>query len=737
MSITDYESFDRLCTISGITDAYYDIRGVHHIASFEAKQSLLAAMRISVENDADVQQMLRQIRCRNWQNIISPVLVYQKSNATEPVTVILDESQTGHVIHWQVIEENGHRHNGTWQLETQQAVEEHELDGRRLYRFETRLPCVSNIGYHRLKLILADGSSTETLLIATPETCYQPADFESGRKFWGVGLQLYSLRSKRNWGIGDFTDLYSAIKILAPLGIDLVGLNPLHALFPHLPENASPYSPSSRNFLNPIYLDIEAIDDFNRSDKAQQLVNSVEFQARLKSLRDTALVNYTEIWRVKLELLKLLYEQFRKDLFNNESENTKKFRQYQIDGGEALFKFSLFEAMQIFFHQQDESIETWQQWPEEYRDPGSNCVANWAESNTSKMEFCQYLQWHADQQLSAVQENCTQLGMRIGIYNDLAVGDEHFSSQCWAEQSQYAPGVGVGAPPDDFNLLGQNWGLPPLIPQALRDSAYRPFIRTLRANMRNAGALRIDHVMGLMRLYWVPEGYTADQGTYIGYPFEELIGILALESQRNRCLIIGEDLGTVADEVRHQLWLKKVLSYRILFFEKDWHHGTFRSPGEYPQYALCTSGSHDLPTLKGYWQGSDLELREDLNLYPSEDIKNQQQQSREHDRHAIKTALHKEQLISDGALHDEATTELSSELFLSIQRFLARSQSRLMMVQLEDMLSQSYQMNVPGTIDEYPNWRHKISIDLEDWREQTEIETIALAINCERTGKME
>jgi len=731
MTITDIDGFNRLCRLSGIIDDYYDISGQHHVASLEAKRSLLTSMGIDVESDEDVHLQLEQIDLRDWQTEIAPVLVYQKKDAPELIRLTLNSSQVGKPVQWQLLEENGETHRGEWFFDTHQAVDEREINSIRFYRFEAQLPSVAEMGYHRLSVKLAGVIAANTLLIVTPETCYQPAKIEADNKIWGVGLQLYSLRSTRNWGIGDFTDLQSAIEILAPLGVDVIGLNPLHALFAHLPENASPYSPSSRDFLNPIYLDIESIQDFGRCDQALSLISSSDFQRKLQFLRDTDLVQYTEVWSLKMTVLKLLYEQFRNDLLDKDRESVKQFRQYQNDKGEDLFKFALFEALQAFFHEQDASIETWQQWPEEFHNPESNSVKNWAESNLDKIEFYQYLQWQAQQQLSACQADCQRLGMRIGIYNDLAVGNEPFSAICWAEQPYYALDVGVGAPPDDFNLLGQNWGLPPQLPQALRDNCYRLFINTLRANMRHAGALRIDHVMGLMRLYWVPEGYAADQGTYVTYPFEDLLGILALESQRNRCLIVGEDLGTVPNEVRHQLWVKKILSYRILFFEKDWHHGNYRRPQEYPLYALCTSGSHDLPTLKGYWQSSDIDIRENLNLFPSDEIKHQQREARVQDKFQIKAALFEQNLIDEQTLHTD-NNELSTGLLVSIQRFLARSESLLMMVQLEDLLSQARQLNVPGTIDEYSNWRHKISINLEDWCKQSEIENIAISISCER-----
>ena len=461
MSITDLEGFNHLCWLSGITDSYYDIRGQHHVASFEAKHSLLASMQIAVENNADIYAQLEQISLRDWQAIIPSVLVFQKKETPEPITLTLSVAQTARPVHWQLLEENGGTHNGEWLFETHQAVDEREINGIHFYRFEAQLPSVAEMGYHKLSIKLADKTSANTLLIVTPETCYQPAEFESGNKVWGVGIQLYALRSKRNWGIGDFTDLRAVTEILAQLGVDLIGLNPLHALFAHLPENASPYSPSSRDFLNPIYLDIESIQEFSRCDKAQKLVSNSDFQYKLQSIREANLVQYTATWSAKLSVLKLLYQQFRNDLLEKDRESVKQFRQYQYDRGEDLFKFALFEALQIYFYEQDASVETWQQWPEAFRDPKSSSVKNWAGSNLDQIEFYQYLQWQTQQQLSACQAVCQQLGMRIGIYNDLAVGNEPFSAVCWAEQPHYALGVGVGAPPDDFNLLGQNWGLPP------------------------------------------------------------------------------------------------------------------------------------------------------------------------------------------------------------------------------------------------------------------------------------
>jgi (1->4)-alpha-D-glucan 1-alpha-D-glucosylmutase len=735
MSITDRESFERLCAESGIVDAYHDIRGVHHVASVDARQALLAAMRIPAETDAQVRSSLEANRRRRWLSTLAPVTVQRSGGDPPGVALTLNEDQVQHPVHWCVHAENGSARRGSWHFDQLRAIEETELDGRRLWRFAATLPAGIDPGYHCLEIQLIDAAASALLIIAPP-SCYLPDSIAAGTRSWGVSLQLYALRSQRNWGIGDFTDLKTAIAILAPLGVDCIGLNPLHSLFPQLPENASPYSPSSRDFLNPLYLDIEAIAEFEDSLELRERVGSDSFQARLRALRERQRVDYSGVWAVKREAFALLYCQFQRAAGAAGTARLRQFRDYRAVRGDALFKFALFEALQAYFHEKDGALENWRQWPPEFRDPDSAAVAEWADSHSAAIEFHEYLQWQAEQQLASVQQDCARRGMRIGIYNDLAVGNERFSAQCWADQKHYALNTGIGAPPDDFSPAGQNWGLPPQIPRVLREQGYDPFIRSLRANMRHAGALRIDHVMGLMRLYWVPAGHAANQGTYLRYPFDDLLGIVALESHRNSCLVIGEDLGTVPDEVRHELWVNRILSYRILLFEKDWHAGSFKAPAEYPALALCASGSHDLPTLRGYWRESDLDLRDALELYPNDQIRRQQRDQRRRDRREILAALARENLIdADAWPADECAIDIGKDLLPAVQRFLARSPSCLMMVQIEDLLGQAQQINLPGTIDEYPNWRLKIPLGLEVWNTDGDIERIARVISAERSGQ--
>lgn len=324
------------------------------------------------------------------------------------------------------------------------------------------------------------------------------------------------------------------------------------------------------------------------------------------------------------------------------------------------------------------------------------------------IEFLEWLQWVADEQLAKAAKVAADVGMQIGLYRDLAVGCDRSGAETWANPAAFLDRAQVGAPPDIFNPAGQDWGLPPFHPRALREEGYRSFVELIRANMRHAGGLRIDHVMGLQHLYCIPSGCNPDEGAYVAYPLDDLIGILALESQRHRCLVVGEDLGTVPEGFRAKMEAAGVLSYRVLFFEQDWSTGVFLRPGDYPRLSLAVAGSHDLPTLIGWWEERDITLKERLGLYPSDEEAQSQRQRRANDRASLIQAFRREGLL-------EAQGEISAEAFVAAaHEFLAISDAGMVAVQLDDILGEPEQVNVPGTSLEHPNWRRKYSITLED-----------------------
>ena len=342
------------------------------------------------------------------------------------------------------------------------------------------------------------------------------------------------------------------------------------------------------------------------------------------------------------------------------------------------------------------------------------------------IDFYQYLQWIADSQLGEAQAAALDAGMTVGLYRDLAVGVSPDGSETWANQRLYVGAATVGAPPDALALRGQDWGLPPLHPKRLEQQSYAEFVHLIRSNMRDCGALRIDHVMGLLRLWWVPSGTEATEGAYVYYPFEDLVGIVALESQRSRCLVIGEDLGTVPDQIRDALPAAGIYSYRVLMFEKD-GDGGFRRPSDYPQRALATISTHDLPTLYSFWDGSDIRLRQQLNLYPDEQTANHTIAARGRDRSAILRAL-EEQGIAGGERH-----EMNTALMCDIHRYIARSASALVMVQPEDWLAMTEAVNVPGTTTAaYPNWRRKLTAGIDEMLEHPSARELFEVMNAER-----
>jgi (1->4)-alpha-D-glucan 1-alpha-D-glucosylmutase len=724
----------QLADLAGIVAEYHDIWGTPHAASDTTRRGLLQAMGIACGDDAEIAASLRQWQMRHWHQRLAPVLVVP---AEQPLRVRLQlpQSEMANRLRWTLTLENGELLSDEFLPSDLPYLESAYIKGEQWHALGLDLPAIAAPGYHRLQI----GETNETLsLIVHPPRCHQPEALSTGRRVWGLSVQLYGVRSARNWGIGDFTDLRHLIEWAAQAGADLVGVNPLHALFPHNPRHASPYSPSSREFLNTLYIDVAAVPEYAECAAARALVETPDFQARLSALRDAEMVDYVGVSQLKSTLLEQLYRHFRKQHLDAGTQRAQDFRAYQAQGGNDLARFALYQALQEHLYALDANYWGWPAWPEEYRDPASEAVAAFAMAQQDRVEYFQYLQWLAVTQLDAAGALALARGLGVGLYQDLAVGVDLGGADTWSNRELYAIGARIGCPPDDFSLLGQDWGLPPWIPERLHEQAYAPFIAMLRANMRGAGALRLDHVMGLMRLYWAPPGEDARSGAYLNYPLNDLLGILALESQRNRCLIVGEDLGTVPDAVRGALHDLGVLSYRLFYFERNYgheNHGAFKAPAEYPEQALVAGSTHDLPTLAGFWRGADIELRTTLGLYPSEDQRNQQIQERAQDKARLLTALANEGLLPEGMSPDPANLpEMTPALLLAIHRFLARTPAKLAMLQAEDLLGQTEQANLPGTVEQHPNWQRKLKLDIEAWAANSVINELATAVNAERGG---
>lgn len=725
------ENLQYLARLAGILDGFQDARGEWRETSDDTRRALLTSMGIACGDEQAIQASIAAWQRREWEGWLPPVHVAAMSSAPQ-VTVHLPRRLWSQPFRW-VIEWESQRpaQQGDFLPESSPVLQSMELEGESYVAVGLALPQLDEPGYHRLRLLAGDREAQMSLIIH-PQRCFTPATLENGQRAWGVSAQLYALRSVRNWGIGDFTDLRHVVEWAAANGAGMVAINPLHALYPHRPQHASPYSPSSRCFLNALCLDIEAVPEYGACAAARDIVVAPEFQAELRVLRAAPLVDYAQVASAKFRVLEVLYREFRDNHLAAGSERARAFTEFLERGGERLHYFALYHTLQAHFYAQDDSIWGWPVWPESYRDRHSPEVAAFAEQHGERITFYQYLEWLGREQLEVVGRRSLELGLAVGIGQDLAVGVDQGGADTWLQPELYALSAQVGAPPDEFNSLGQDWGLPPQLPHTLRKLAYEPFIAALRAGMRQSGALRVDHVMGLMRLYCIPQGLSPADGAYFSYPLRDLFGVLALESQRNKCLVIGEDLGTVAEEVRAAMADFGVLSYRVLYFERE-DSGSFRPPAAFPQGALVAITTHDLPTLTGFWKGLDLQRRSALQLFTSESEREAQIVTRAQDCARLLMALERASLLPEGiTVYPVSAPEMSPALIQAAYRYIARSPAMLCVVQVEDILGEAEQANLPGTTDGYPNWQRKLSLNIEEWAQDSRIQAFAKAMVAER-----
>jgi (1->4)-alpha-D-glucan 1-alpha-D-glucosylmutase len=715
-------SLASLSALHGIEPGYHDVWGHWKDTSEESVRAILASMGVDASTPQTARAALVAHEHERWSRIVPPVTVLRRAQLARGMRIHLPEAALSQTLSWRLTDEGGEQRESRFNQLALPVLEEFEGEELKARAFALPIPHDLPEGYHRIAILEGATLLGEGVLVVAPARCYLPPRIAEGGRVWGTTAQLYGLTSARNAGIGDFTDLKRCAEVWGERGAGIVGTNPLHAISLRDPGNASPYSPSSRLFLNPTYLDIEAIADFAEVVAGNEPVKAA-WDAECERLRATEHVDYAGVCAAKLAMLEKLYGHFARRHPPGGSARARLFAQFREARGTALRRHALHEALHEFHG------KPWRQWPEAHRDPASDEVRAFAAENAARIGLHEYIQWQADLQLAAVQGRCRDLGMAVGLYADLAISIGPDGSEAWANQKLYADSMSVGAPPDEFNTSGQDWGLPPFEPRRLRDAAYGPFISTLRANMLRAGALRIDHVMGLARLWWVPFERGAAQGAYVRYPVDDLLGIVALESQRNRCLVIGEDLGTVADDVRRKLEEHEILSYRLLLFEKDGRE--FKAPGVYPRRALVAWSTHDLPTLAGWWDGEDLRTRAALGQYDGDALRRAHDDRRDA-RTALIEALVREEVVAHGAF--TADSPADEHLAFAVQSFIARAPASVMVVQVEDVFGIAEQANLPGTVEEHPNWRRKLAPPIEAWKRDPRFKQLTRGLSGSRGG---
>jgi 4-alpha-glucanotransferase len=708
---------DRATSLSGIEPGFWDIWGRYHLTTTAAKQAILEALGIAAGSRDRLENSLASLTRREWERLAPPAVVCGESGELE-LPLNLTVESLGERARLAIRCEDGQSFEfqlNLWELPQTAHI---AMDGHTRVRKLARLPVRLPLGYHDISVEVG-GSTAAVRFIVTPERAWVSPHLGRGGRAAGIAVSLYGVRSARNWGCGDFGDLLEIVAFAAEeLEAGFVALNPLHAIHNRRPFNTSPYLPNCTFYQNFLYLDIESMDDFGPCRRARQLRNSAAVAAEIDALRASPFVEYERVASLKLRFLKLLFVQFLRE-WRTASPRAREFQAFLDREGPLLEKYALYCALDEHLHRLDAGVWLWPQWPEAYRDPASPESAAFRRKHWRSVLFYQFLQWQIDIQLARAQRRARDRHLSIGLYHDLALATDRFGSDLWAHRPFYVAGCRVGSPPDDFSPLGQDWGFPPPNAVRHREDGYRLFAESIRKNCRHGGALRIDHVMRLFRLYWIPDGSDATQGAYVRELSQDFVRILALESVRNQVVVVGEDLGTVEPAVRETLARFGIFSYRLFYFEKN-EKGEFRRHEEYPRQALVSSTTHDLPTLAGFWVGADIAARRAAGTIDEAEAQ-QQTAHRAAEKQKMLDLLFAQKLLAPELPRAAADyAELAGPLHNAVVGFLALTPSQLLAVNQEDLTKEESQQNLPGTTWQYPNWGRKMRFTVEQLRSDPE-----------------
>jgi 4-alpha-glucanotransferase len=669
----DPSALDRLLHLYGIASEFIEFSGNIKQIPLPHRYHMLGAMGQAPRNAAALDEALHRFEARRFHGLPAVVSVAAEAGQVE---LWFPADCLGLSCQWFIACEDGSELEGegqpdAWPQGGDAVFEDAAWQARQL--------CLPHLpyGYHRLGVRQGE-RQWQTLLIVAPERAWLPPALAEGKRIWGLSVQLYTTRTEGDCGIGDFAALLQTVERAGASGAAFILLNPLHALDPRYPENASPYSPNDRRFLNPLYIALNQAPGF-LTDAFQSLWRSAAVQAQLEHVRNAEQVLYGDVSALKYRLLEALYAEFYRDGFHEAHEELALWRK---QAGEPLVQFAAFQAALAA--------------------PGS-VAAN--------VDYQAWLQWLAQRQLERCQARALEVGMVLGLVRDLAVGSSVDGCEVLSNEQEYCLAARIGAPPDNFNPEGQNWGLPPLLPYALEADEFRIFRQLLSSNMQACGALRIDHVLGLCRLWWCPTDGSNATGAYVHYQMEELFAILRLESLRQRCVVIGEDLGVVPPSIRAYLENGGIYSNCVFYFEKydSWH---FRKVDEYKWQSLAMQANHDVAPLAAWWKGSDLELRHRLGLIADMDLLQKELQWRRGERGQLLEWLDEQHLLPAEWRARPLDAPLDEPLQLALTRALGHAASQLLSVQIDDLVGMEQPVNIPGTSSEYANWRRKLPMDI-------------------------
>jgi 4-alpha-glucanotransferase len=722
-SDTFLQLLDRAAAVCGVDPGFWDIWGRHHASTVEAQQVILRAMGIDAGDQGRLEQSLAALTRRDWERLLPPAVVAGKSTHVE-LSLSVPRELLNEQARISVRREDGDTAEYEFNLADLSQSGSFESDGRAWVRKQARIPIDLPLGYHDVAVQVGSVHAS-TRYIVTPDRAWTAPELGRDGRAAGIAVSLYGVRSGRNWGCGDFGDLLEIVDwVSEQLEASFVSLNPLHAIHNRRPFNTSPYLPNCIFYQNFLYLDVESMEDFSGCRRARDLRQSPAVIAEIDELRRSPFVEYERVAALKLRFLKLLFVRFLRERRKNPARS-REFEDFLSREGDLLEKFATYCALDDHLHQRNPEIWNWKDWPAAYQDPSSPETRAFRTRRWRRVMFYQFLQWQIDIQLTRAQRRARERHLPIGLYHDLALATDQFGSDLWAHRPFFVAGCRVGSPPDDFAPKGQDWGFPPPHAERHREDGYRLFAESIRKNCRHGGALRIDHVMRLFRLYWIPDGSDATQGAYVRERSDDLVRILALESVRNQVVVVGEDLGTVEPAVRETLARFGILSYRLFYFEKN-KLGGFRRYDEYPCQALVSSTTHDLPTLAGFWTSADVEARHNAGMLDNEGFRSQTA-----DRMVEKQKM-LDVLFLVGLMPAHlprlaaAYPELTGELHNAIIGFLARTPSQFLAINQEDLTKERFQQNLPGTTWQYPNWGRKMRFTVEQLRSDPEARSYTL-----------
>lgn len=700
-SETQHPQLHELAEAVGLAVYWKDYRNQDKVVAPESLRTVLRALDIAAGDEVECRRSLQQLREEAAEKLPGLLVTRVEQELLLPQVLHKELSRDPDLS---LVDEQGNHSSA--------SVAQNSAGN--YFLLAPRTP-----GYYQLQV----GAHQLSLAIA-PECCTSVADLTGKEKAWGVGAQLYSLRRPGDGGVGDFTALRQFAEGMAEAGADGVAVSPVHALFSADRSRFSPYAPSSRLFTNVLHIDPE-------QTFAADLVQSCIRQAQLESTRERlereALIDWPEAARAKLDILRCVWEQCQAELMDVDTQMGREFGDFREQRGEALELHAIFETLHAFHFGKDPKAWHWRYWEPQYRDHASSAVKAFAAEHRHEVLFHCFLQWLADRGLAEVQNACQRSGAGIGLISDLAVGTDSGGSHAWSRKEDMLTGLSVGAPPDMLNHRGQDWGLTSFSPHALKAHGYAPFLEMLRASLRHAGGLRIDHILGLRRLWLIPEGSEPREGAYLQFPQEDLLSLVALESWRHGTIIVGEDLGTIPDNFRQHLADTGLLGIAVLWFEKD--SGFFIDSSRWRRTALATTTTHDLPTVAGWWRGIDLEWNDKLDRLPEGRSREDLEQEREEERKALWAAFSYSGLCTGSKpASDEPGPVIDAAL-----AFIAQTPAPLTLAPLEDLLGLEQQPNLPGTIHEHPNWRRRLPLASTEIakREEASKRLAILARHCD------